>query len=147
MNSNLMFNNLSGQKVMILPGTDFLEQYKVRGIEGAKNFQTQPSTRIPLFDQDEDYMYIVSTDANGYKTDITRFKFKIEPVPKPEEIFASKEDLNNLKGDIADVKQLIQQFIASTNTGSTEPKQYSKSNAGSASSTNGLPDKVHGTNG
>lgn len=113
MNSNLMLNNLSNQKVMILPGTDLLEHFKVRGIDGAKNFQTQPNTRIPLFDQDEDYIYIVSTDANGYKNDIVRCKFTIDPIPKPEEIFASKEDLNTLKGDIADVKQLIQQLSSS----------------------------------
>ena len=144
-----MFNNLSQQKVMILPGTDFLEQFKVNGIEGAKSFITQPNTRVPLFDQNEDYIYIVSTDENGYKNNIVRCKFKIDPIPKPEDVFASKEDLNALKGDISDVKQLIQQFIASAtnSTGSTEPKQYSKSNAGSASSTNGLPDKNHGTNG
>lgn len=130
--NNLIYGNYTNQKLIILPGADVLETLKVKGIDGAKAFTTQPNTRVPLFDSEDDYIYLVTTDENGNKKDITRIRFEISPIPKPEEIFASKDDLNQLKGDIANVEQLVRQLLESTNATNADSgksdRQYSKNN-------------------
>lgn len=133
--NNLMYGNYTNQKLIILPGANIIETLKVKGIDGAKAYTTQPNTIVPLFDSDDDYFYMVTTDENGNKKDVARFRFEPCPVPKPEEVFASKDDLNQLKGDIANVEQLVRQLLESTNaTNATNAdsgksdRQYSKNN-------------------
>ena len=76
------------------------------GMAGAKSIVTRPSTRIPVFDSSDDVFYIISTDINNNKT-IGRYRFFAEDEPKPEDIFASKAEIKELKGEIDNVQQSI----------------------------------------
>lgn len=53
----------------------------VTGMEGAKAYQLPPNSSMPLFDGDEDLLYVKTTDAGGYPTIRT---FRFEPVEKDE---------------------------------------------------------------
>ena len=59
---------------------------KVTGIEGAKAYQMPPNSVIPLFDANNDVMYIKSTDGAGFPT-IKQFTFSpIEEQPQVNEV-------------------------------------------------------------
>lgn len=51
---------------------------KVTGMEGARAYQMPPNSVAPLFDANEDILYVKSTDGAGFPT-IRRFSFT--PVP------------------------------------------------------------------
>ena len=74
---------------------------------------TQPNARYSYFDANDDVFYIVKTNENNYKT-ITRYRFYEDPIPKPEDNYATKQEIMDLKGDIANVQQSIQQLIEQT---------------------------------
>lgn len=54
----------------------------VTGMEGAKAYSLPPNSSMPLFDADEDMLYVKTTDAAGYPT-IKAFSFK--PIEAPAE--------------------------------------------------------------
>lgn len=60
----------------------------VTGIEGAKAYQLPPNSSMPLFDGNNDIMYVKTTDSAGYPTIKT---FKFEPV-EPAEAKPDKAD-------------------------------------------------------
>lgn len=86
---------------------------RVNGLEGAKAYQMPPNSVIPLFDGNEDIMFVKSTDAAGFAT-IRSFRF--EPIPEFEQPvepkYATLDDLENLKSSILEAiaygKQSIQ---------------------------------------
>lgn len=92
------------------------------GMAGAHSIVTRPSSRIAVFDKDDDIMYIIATDMNGNKN-IGRYRFYAEEEPKPEDIFASKAEIRELKGEIDNVQQSIRELTAAItnaiNTGSS----------------------------
>lgn len=47
----------------------------VTGIEGAKAYQLPPNSSMPLFDGNQDLLYVKTTDAAGYPT-IKTFRFE-----------------------------------------------------------------------
>lgn len=51
---------------------------KVTGMEGARAYQMPPNSVAPLFDANEDILYVKSTDGAGFPT-IRRFSFT--PMP------------------------------------------------------------------
>lgn len=52
----------------------------VTGMEGAKAYQLPPNSSMPLFDGNEDVLYVKTTDAAGYPT-IKTFRFEpMEPI-------------------------------------------------------------------
>lgn len=52
----------------------------VTGIEGARAYQMPPNSSMPLFDGNEDVLYVKTTDAAGYPT-IRTFRFEpAEPI-------------------------------------------------------------------
>ena len=53
----------------------------VTGMEGAKAYALPPNSSMPLFDADEDILYVKTTDAGGYPT-IKAFRF--EPIEQPK---------------------------------------------------------------
>lgn len=70
----------------------------VTGMEGAKAYQLPPNSSMPLFDQDNDVLYLKTTDSAGYPT-IKAFRF--EPMDAPAAVFeesayATKADLEAL---------------------------------------------------
>lgn len=121
---------------------------RTKGMAGARSIITRPNSRDVAFDEDDDILYIIQTDINNNKT-IRRCRFYDEPEPKPEDIFASKDEINELKGEIGDVKQSIRELaatITSTFCKSTdnEPQSGSDFNAQksvSKSKGNNKPDR------
>ena len=78
----------------------------VTGIEGAKAYQLPPNSSMPLFDGNEDVLYVKTTDAAGYPT-IKTFTFKpMEPIEaKPIEAdYVPRSEFDAL---VSEVKQLI----------------------------------------
>ena len=85
----------------------------VSNMEELSQMATQPNARYPYFDKNDDVFYIVSTNENNYKT-ISRYRFYEDPIPKPEDNYATKQEIMDLKGDIANVQQSLQQLIEQT---------------------------------
>ena len=54
----------------------------VTGMEGAKAYQLPPNSSMPLFDQDNDVLYLKTTDSAGYPT-IKAFAFR--PIEQEQE--------------------------------------------------------------
>ena len=94
---------------------------------------TQPNARYSYFDKNADYFYIIQTNENNYKT-IRRFAFYEDPIPKPEDNYATKQEIMDLKGDIANVQQSIQQLIEQTKF---KPKHDKHNGSGKANVQNG----------
>ena len=86
---------------------------QISSVDELQQIPTVPNARYNYFDKNADYLYIVQTNENNYKT-IRRFAFYEDPIPKPEDNYATKQEIMDLKGDIADVKQSIQQLIEQT---------------------------------
>lgn len=119
------------------------------GMAGAKSIVTRPSTRIPVFDSNDDVFYIISTDVNNNKT-IGRYRFFAEDEPKPEDIFASKAEIRELKGEIDNVQQSIRELtnaitnaFDSSNTANNADAQFG---AGSANGNKKFISKSKGEN-
>ena len=94
---------------------------------------TQPNARYSYFDANDDVFYIVKTNENNYKT-ITRYRFYEDPIPKPEDNYVTKQEIMDLKGDIANVQQSIQQLIEQTKF---KPKPNKHNGPGKANVQNG----------
>lgn len=55
----------------------------VTGIEGARAYQLPPNSSMPLFDGNQDILYVKTTDAAGYPT-VKAFRF--EPMEQQIEV-------------------------------------------------------------
>lgn len=107
-------DNLYGYNLGNIPGTDLT---KVKGIESARMFPTRPNSRMPVFEEDDDVFYIISTDSANYKT-IRRFRFIEEPIEVANESkFVTKEEFNTLKEMITDVQHSIQKLTNRNGSG------------------------------
>lgn len=96
-------------------GTDLNRCRGVDGVNGVRLFQTTPNSRIPVFDEDEDYLYVVSTDSMNNKSQILRFKLEFDPIPSSNNLSSpavdtiTKSDLDKFREEIiADVRNVIQ---------------------------------------
>ena len=70
----------------------------VTGIEGAKAYQLPPNSSMPLFDSNEDLLYVKTTDAGGFPT-VKAFRFEAIDAPavaSEEQAYATKADLEAL---------------------------------------------------
>ena len=79
----------------------------VTGIEGAKAYQLPPNSSMPLFDQNNDYLYVKTTDAAGYPT-IKTFRFEpyeqqIEVMPIPD--YVPRSEFEALSAKVEDILQ------------------------------------------
>ena len=117
------------------------------GMVGAHSIVTRPSSRIAVFDKDDDVMYIITTDINGNKN-IGRYRFYAEEEPKPEDLFASKAEIRELKGEIDNVQQSIRELTAAiTNAINTDSSNSDvQSDSGSASNNKKFIPKSKGEN-
>ena len=98
---------------------------KVTGIDGARAYPVIPSTTIVLFDANEDYFYLKTTDAVGYQT-IRTFRFtEVKDEPQSNQ-YVTVEEFNKFKEEILNGEQYIR-------------KQPNASKSGKQHST----DKVH----
>ena len=71
---------------------------RVKDLDGAKQFPMTPNSRVPLFKEDDDVMYIKQTDHNNYPISLKRYRFyeEEEPAPEAPAEYATKEDLEAL---------------------------------------------------
>lgn len=77
----------------------------VTGMEGAKAYQLPPNSSMPLFDSNEDMLYLKTTDAGGFPT-IRAFRFEAadsEEQPKDTAEYATKEDLDALAAKVEEL--------------------------------------------
>ena len=47
-----------------------MQLIRVTGMDGAKAYQMPPNSVVPLFDADNDIMYIKSTDGAGFRPSV-----------------------------------------------------------------------------
>lgn len=82
------------------------ELIRVTGIEGAKAYQMAPNSVVPLFDANNDIMYIKSTDGAGFPS-IRAFSF--EPMDTPHQSDNTTEFVKRSEFDalVEEVKGLI----------------------------------------
>lgn len=106
---------------------------RVNGENGAKAYQMGPNSVVPLFDANDDIMYIKMTDGAGFGS-YRKFRFKeIFDIPEqsqPQTEYVSREEFNQFKQEmINNGKQFIQQ--------SDETSKQSNNSSNTASKTNG----------
>lgn len=98
---------------------------RVNGLDSAKAYPTAPNSTVPLFDANEDIMYIKSTDASNFPT-IRIFRFTEEQeTPIPVQQYVTLEEFNEFKEEILNGKQFISNIGKSTNE---QDKRDGKSN-------------------
>ena len=82
---------------------------RVNGIEGAKAYPTMPNSVVALFDANEDFMYIKSTDSANYPT-IDTYKFqKVVPEPPKDlkEEYLTRKEFLEFKEELLNAKQSV----------------------------------------
>lgn len=90
---------------------------RVKGLDRAKAYQTQPNSRVAVFEDDDDIFYVIQTDALGNKTKISRYRFVEEPIENELDTkYASKKEISELKEMLEDVKQSISELAAAGRT-------------------------------
>ena len=97
--NQLQTNTLQNLQTMF-QGQTPLSMVSVSGIEGARAFQTQPNSVVPLFDNSKDLLYVKQTDGANYPTIKT---FKLIPYDEEKEkesVFVSREEFEQFKQEI-----------------------------------------------
>ena len=104
--ANNLYPNLD-YRTPLFGGTNQL--LKVNGLEGARAYPTYPNSVVALFDANEDYMYIKTTDSGNYPT-IDTYKFtKVVPA-SPQDLtsnFVTKEEFLKFREEILNAKQSV----------------------------------------
>ncbi len=101
---------------------------RVTGLEGARAYQMSPNSTVALFDNNDDLMYIKTTDGAGFPT-IRTFSFNEvsqtnTQVPANTD-YVTRAEFEKLKEELLNGKQFIQQSTADLNT--TRSEQHTKS--------------------
>ena len=79
----------------------------VAGIEGAKQYQLPPGSRVPLFDQEQDLFYLVTTDDAGYPS-ITTYRYEQVQQQEPAaQSYATKEDFNAITEKLNKIEEML----------------------------------------
>jgi hypothetical protein len=97
------------------------ELVRVTGIDGAKAYPMQANSAVALFDNNEDVMYIKTTDGAGFPT-VKAYAFTAveERQTLPITEYVSRDEFEKLK---AEVKGYAEQFIsANDNKRNTKSK-------------------------
>jgi hypothetical protein len=79
---------------------------RVTGIEGAKAYQMPANSIVPLFDDQNDIMYVKSTDGAGFPT-IRTFAFTPIENQAPQPEYVTRAEFNELKEMIENGKQSV----------------------------------------
>lgn len=93
----------------IIPGSQLL---KVKGYRRVQEYPVPPGTTVPIFDEDEDILYIKSVDPNNYAT-IYRYgltELEEEPVQNG---FVSEKEFQDFKEEVIDGQRSIQSVLES----------------------------------
>lgn len=76
----------------------------VTGIDGAKAFQLPPNSSVPLFDSNEDILYVKTTDGGGFPT-IKTYRFTLmDESSKPAEDYVSRAEFEELERKINNIQ-------------------------------------------
>lgn len=75
---------------------------RVTGREGAMAYPLGPNSVVPLFDGEEDILYVKSTDGAGFPT-IREFELKETNVETVETDSISRAEFNELKAMVANL--------------------------------------------
>lgn len=110
MNNNFNpYNNITNQQMNnFQPAQNNL--IRVTGIEGAKAYQMPPNSSVALFDNDNDIMYVKTTDGAGFPT-VRIFKFEPLQEPKTTETdgYITRQEFEELKKEVEKYgKQFVQ---------------------------------------
>lgn len=96
---------------------------RVTGIDGAKAYQMTPNSTVALFDNNEDIMYIKTTDGAGFPT-IRTFSFNEVTHNTQQQVsnndYVTRDEFNKLKEELLNGKQFIQQSTADLDTARSE---------------------------
>ena len=96
---------------------------RVTGIDGAKAYQMTPNSTVALFDNNEDIMYIKTTDGAGFPT-IRTFSFSEVTRSTQQQVsnneYVTRDEFNKLKEELLNGKQFIQQSTADLDTARSE---------------------------
>lgn len=83
-----------------------MQLIRVTGMDGAKAYQMPPNSVVPLFDADNDIVYVKSTDGAGFPT-IRAFAFQPIENPTPQ----TQKVLDTITGNrMADMQNQINQL-------------------------------------
>lgn len=83
------------QRAQMQPGMQQgMQLIRVTGMDGAKAYQMPPNSVVPLFDADNDIMYVKSTDGAGFPT-IRAFAFQpVEDKPEPVQQYVTRDEFD-----------------------------------------------------
>lgn len=90
---------------------------RVTGMDGAKAYQMGPNSCVPLFDSDNDIMYIKSTDGAGFPT-VRAFSFA--PIEEPREQardYVTREELDEFERSIREMVENGKQPVSGRRNG------------------------------
>lgn len=77
---------------------------RVNGIDGAKTFSMQANSTVALFDENNDYFFLKTTDGAGFPT-IRTFAFKeVKQENTPSNEYVTKKEFDELKEAIENGK-------------------------------------------
>lgn len=118
-----MMNNLANPMGINMqnniPMNNSLMLTRVTGLEGAKAYQMPANSTVALFDNNEDLMYIKTTDGAGFPT-IRTFAFN-EVVANTNPIqdttdYVTRDEFNKLKEELLNGKQSISRSKSNLST-------------------------------
>ena len=103
-------NSMSYQPaVQAQPQTQLLQNTQqvahVSGLEGAKVYQKTlgPESSVVVLDNDEDTMYMLSTDANGNPKPIAICRYTVETEASQSNNFVTKQDFDEFKNELKEL--------------------------------------------
>ena len=115
----------------------------VKGADAAEKYPMPRDCHAPLFDEDEDYLYIKKTDVNGGVT-IDRYRLEPDPIPKfdPKK-YVTVDDFNSFKVEIKEeilngINSLQRSIDNNGNSKQYNSKGSGKQNFGSSESSAGV---------
>lgn len=117
----------------LLPGQRLLF---VNGYEAAEKYPLPRDCQAALFDENDNYLYIKSTDTNGgIKT--TRYRLEEEPIPKFEpNNYVTIDDFSKFKEEILNGINSIQQSINGEPANNSNGYNSKSNNAGNGKQSN-----------
>lgn len=85
----------------------------VSGIEGAKAYPLPPNSVMPVFDSNEDILYIVSSDGAGFKT-VRDFDFTARVHEEPKA--TNNEAFDALAAKVEELTKAVESMTKPTRT-------------------------------
>lgn len=102
---------------------------KVNGEAAIKNFVSNmdANSRAVLFDLNDDYFYIVTTDGAGYPTtDTYAFERVVSKAPAPEKEPVYRDEFDSFKNELKEALENVKQLVQS------KPARKSAADSGSS---------------